>query len=524
MRSGQKAPERPQEPAPIVLTLYAWSRRLIAIFLAVAIFFMGWSFAGLRFDGRNIALETYSLWQVGLVIASFIVVGLTVFLRRLARHIEWELRYYGSLDVLTGLSNRSGLMDRLQRPQIAVLYLDLDKFKSINDSLGHDSGDEVIKAVAQRIRRIIRPEDLAARLGGDEFVIVIEDPEAESAARALGDRIRTSLAMPMKADRREVCVTASIGIAVKSAEVSTPSDLLRAADLALYRAKRQGRDRVVFFNESTESNVMFRMDLEKDLWKAMDRGELELDYLPEVNIQTGVIGGVEALVRWRHPDHGVLRPNSFLTLAEETGSVTEIGIWALETACRDWRAWRDATGRDINLGVNLSPRQLTNPELVRRVEEILLATGMDPTRLRVEISDKVLLDGGPAQAARLQDLHSLGIDIVIDDFGTGHAPLNYLRQWPVQAVKIDRSLVSNLEFDDSKMLIVQAIISLAHDLGIGITAVGIETPKQLSQLFDLGCDFGQGYYLSEPVPARSVEDLLAGRAPRGDRRPPLRAA
>ncbi len=328
--------------------------------------------------------------------------------------------------------------------------------------------------------------------------------------RQVAERIRTSLAQPMRAERREMFVTCSIGVAVKSAQLGTPAELLRAADLALYRAKRQGRDRVVFYNESSESNVLHRLDLEKDLWKAMDRDELELDYLPEVSLQSGAITGLEALVRWRHPDHGLLGPHSFMGLAEETGSGAEIAIWTLDAACRDWVNLRKLRPADValGLGVNFSSRQLAQQGLIRRVEEVLLATEMDPLSLRIEISEHVLLDGGNAQMTALQQLQALGAGVVIDNFGTGHAPLSYLRRWPVQGVKIDRTLVSNLEFDDSKLLIVQAIISLAHDLGLQVTAVGIETPQQLSQLFDLGCDYGQGYYLSEPIPSDSVEELL----------------
>ena len=513
LRSGQAVSRIPGERAPIVLNLLAWSRRLIAVFLAVAFFSLLWFISEVRFEDQTVSFDVSSLWSLVLLAASASVVGFILFLRGLARHIDLEMKYVGSLDVLTGLSNRSGLMERLDRPAIALLYLDLDHFKTINDSLGHDAGDDVIKIVAQRLKRVIRPGDMAARLGGDEFVVVVEDDDVEAVARTVADRIRASIAQPIRAERREILVTSSIGVAVKSPQVGTPGELLRAADLALYRAKRQGRDRVVFYNESSESNVLHRLDLEKDLWQAMDRDELEIDYLPEVRLQTGTLTGLEALVRWRHPEHGLLRPHSFLGLAEESGSVAEIGLWALEAGCLDWARLRRARPREgLTLGVNFSSRQLAQPGLVRRVEEIILATEMEPRSLRIEISERVFLDGGAAQLTAVQQLRSLGFAIVIDDFGTGLAPLSYLRQWPVQGVKIDRTLVSNLEFDDSKLLIVQAIISLSHDLGFEVTAVGIETPQQLSQLFDLGCDFGQGYYLSEPIPSSSVEDLLARAA------------
>ena len=254
----------------------------------------------------------------------------------------------------------------------------------------------------------------------------------------------------------------------------------------------------------------------------MDRGELEMDYLAEVSLQAGTIAGVEALVRWRHPDHGLMRPASFLNMAEETGSVNDIGLWAFETACKDWRGLRRAAGRDLTMSVNLSARQLEDANLARRIEEVLLATDTDPASVRVEVSERVLIDGGAARHVRLEQIRSQGVGVVIDDFGLGHAPLSYLRQWPVDAVKIDRSLIGNLEFDDTKLLVVQAVISLAHDQGMAVTAVGIENPGQLKQLHDLGCDYGQGYYLSKPVSAAAMADLLSGKTRR--RRPQKKAA
>jgi diguanylate cyclase (GGDEF)-like protein len=513
VRGEQDAEGVQDGPAPVVVALLAWSRRLIAVFLVVAFFSYLWFFSEVRFEGRTVSLEVTSLWSLVLLGGATGLVLLTLGLRGLARHIEDEIRYLNSLDGLTGLSNRAGLMARLDRPAIAVIYLDVDYFKTVNDTLGHDAGDEVIKVVAQRLKRSVRPGDLAARLGGDEFVVVVEDEDVERTCRLVAERIRSSIAQPLRIDRRELLVTSSIGVAVKSPHLATPNELLRAADLALYRAKRNGRDRIVYYSESAETNVLYRLDLEKDLWKAMDRGELELHYLPEVNLQTGALSGLEALVRWRHPSHGLMKPASFMGLAEETGSVAEIGIWSLEAACRDLHHLRTARPREaLSMSVNISRRQLGQQGFMRRLEEVLLATGSDPASLKVEVSEKVFLEGGPAQMTAIEQIRALGLAVVIDDYGTGHAPLSYLRRWSVDAVKIDRSLISNVDFDESKLLIVQAIISLAHELGMQVTAVGIETPQQLSQLYDLGCDFGQGYYLSEPVPAQAVEALLARRA------------
>jgi diguanylate cyclase (GGDEF)-like protein len=517
--SEQDAEGPADGPAPVVLALLAWSRRLIAVFLAVALFSFAWFFSEVRFEGRTVSFEIRSLWSLALMGGATGLVVLTLALRVLARHIADEIRYLNSIDGLTGLSNRAGLMDRLDRPTIAVIYLDIDYFKTVNDTLGHDSGDEVIRVVAQRLKRAVRPGDLAARLGGDEFVVVVEDEDAERAARLVAERIRASIAQPLRIERRELLLTSSIGVAVKSPELATPNELLRAADLALYRAKRNGRDRIVFHSQSTQTNVLYRLDLEKDLWKAMDRGELELHYLPEVNLQTGSLTGLEALVRWRHPSHGLMKPASFMGLAEETGSVAEIGVWSLEAACRDLKHLHSARqGEALSMSVNISRRQLGQQGFIRRLEEVLLATGTDPASLKIEVSEKVFLEGAASLTAAVEQVRALGLAVVIDDYGTGHAPLSHLRRWSVDAVKVDRSLVSNIEFDESKLLIVQAIISLAHDLGMQVTAVGIETPQQLSQLFDLGCDFGQGYYLSEPVSAQAVESLLTQRAMKLDRR------
>jgi diguanylate cyclase (GGDEF)-like protein len=514
----------PGETAPIVLTLFAWSRRFIAAFIGLGLLVMLWSVLGLKLESRRVSFDAYPLWQIMVVAGCFVAATVTIGLRYLARHIDDQVRYLGSIDALTGLSNRTGVMDRLERPQIAVMYLDLDKFKSINDGMGHDVGDEVLRTIAQRIRRVLRPGDMAARLGGDEFVVVLEDPDAEDVARSVAERIRESIAHPIRSERRLINVTPSIGVAVKTPQLAGGNELLRAADLALYRAKRQGRNRVVFFNEAVEANVLQRLDLEKDLWRAMDRGELEMHYLPEVNILTGSITGVEALVRWRHPDHGLLRPQSFLGVAEETGSVAELGLWAIETAGRQWgRLRRIMPSAPLTMSVNLSPRQIDQPDLIRRVEEIMLATNMDPRYLKVEITESVLLDV-TAVTSKIVDLHKLGIRVMIDDFGTGLAPLSYLRQLPVQGVKIDRSLVSNLEFDDAKLLVVQAIIALAHDLGIEVTAVGIETPGQFAQLHDLGCELGQGYYLSEPLQFEDLEALLRRKTRRRGQPGPRRAA
>ena len=485
------------DPIPLVSTLLNLSLCLIAIVIALLTTGVAWGYSG-RIAG------------VPMLTAATVTCILTLALRQLARKIEGEVRSLGAIDALTGLPNRTVLMDRLEGDNIAVLYMDLDRFKVINDSLGHDTGDEVLRIAARRIRRVIRQNDLVVRLGGDEFVVVVQDREAEKVARSAARRILAALHTPLRADRRELFVTGSIGIAVKCADLKDPTELMRAADLALYRAKRQGRDQVVVFNQSMSSNVLAQLDLESDLWRAVERGELEVYYQPEISIESGRITSFEALVRWHHPKHGLLLPDSFISLAEENGSLREIGLWVIEESCRQWRRWTELfpDNGPVGLNVNISLRQLEQPDLVDRVQEVLSATQMDPSRLKLEITESVLISDSAHLISQLHRLRQMGVKLAIDDFGTGYSSLKYLKQLPVHSVKIDQSFVRNIEDDDTNLMIVQAIVTLAHDMGLDVTAEGVETRGQLDYLHQLGCDRGQGFYLSEPQPAEAMEALL----------------
>ncbi len=492
---------------PMVRGLFTWSEWLIGLFIINAALALAWQW----FDEGKIVSDFRATWHYVLFGGSIVAAVAALGTRHLARRIERQLKQMGSIDALTGLPNRMPLMERVERENVAVLYIDLDRFKVINDSLGHDTGDEVLKIVAQRIRHIFRESDLVCRLGGDEFVVVVEDEKAESVAVAAATRVINALHSPLTAQRRELFVTASIGIAVKCEELREPNDLLRAADLALYRAKRQGRDQVVIFNQEMESNnVLAQLDLESDLWRAVERNEMEVYYQPEINIESGKIIGFEALVRWNHPKRGLLKPESFIGLAEENGALRDIGLWVIEQSCRQWRRWQEefAGNGPLSLSVNLSLRQLEAPDLVDRIQEIIWTTGMDASQLRLEITESVLLSNRTDMIAQLHRLRKMGIRLAIDDFGTGYSSLNYLKQLPVHGVKIDQSFVRNLGDDDATMLIVQAIVTLAHDLGLDVTAEGVETKDQLDRLFRLGCDRGQGYYLSEPQPTDAIERLL----------------
>ena len=506
-----KLNRRGEPHIPLVGGLMAWSQWLIFLFIALAGTALIWQNMYDRLDGRSFVSDVKSTWHYVLFGGSIVAAVAALGTRHLARHIERQVLLMGAIDALTGLPNRMALLERVQRDDVAVLYIDLDRFKVINDSLGHETGDDVLKIVAQRIRRVIRESDLVVRLGGDEFVVVIEDQDVQAVAIAAANRVLRALRAPLRAERRELFVTGSVGIAVKCPELSEANDLLRAADLALYRAKRQGRDQVVVFNQAMEANnVLAQLDLESDLWRAVERGELEVHYQPEVNIASGQITGFEALVRWRHPVRGLLQPESFIGLAEENGALREIGLWVIEEACRQWRHWQEMFQEEtpVVVSVNLSLRQLEQVDLVERVTEILNATGMDASNLKLEITESVLLTEMPSVVSQLEKLREMGIRLAIDDFGTGYSSLTYLKHLPVHSVKIDQSFVRHLDDDDASLLIVQAIVTLAHDLGLDVTAEGVETRQQLDHLERLGCDRGQGFFLSEPLPAETVEVLL----------------
>jgi diguanylate cyclase (GGDEF)-like protein len=500
---------KPEGPSVIdVRRLPALSKRLTAASLTLCCAIILWRAAAAGFQGQRLTMDIGATWYLAVSVAVIVFSSAAFAVRKLARYVDAQVRYLGSLDALTGLPNRSVLMEWLERPSIAVVYLDLDRFKLINDSLGHGAGDEVLRVVSRRLRNLMRESDLIVRLGGDEFAIVIEDEAAQDAAVAAAGRILAALRVPVRLEGHDFFLAGSIGVAVKCESLRDPHDLLRAADLALYRAKRQGRDQMVVFNSSPE--VMDQLDLEGDLMRALERGEIEVHYQPEVDIATGKITGFEALVRWRHPEHGLLKPARFISIAEENGALQEIGMWVLEQACRQWRRWQEMTPAlgPMTISVNLSPRQLQQPDLVERIERVLEETGMEPSQLQLEIGEGVAINDGGALAVKFARLRASGVRFVVDDFGMNSSALRALKALPVQSVKIDQSFISNMEEDDANLLIVQAIVTLAHDLGLDVTAEGVETRKQLDYLHDLGCDRGQGYYLAEPLPEETILMLL----------------
>lgn len=433
---------------------------------------------------------------------------------------EAQLRYLAFHDPLSSLPNRVLFMERLshalERAQrhhkrIAVLFLDLDNFKVVNDSLGHQAGDQLLRTVAQRLQGCIRPADTVARLGGDEFIILLEEIGEVRDATQVADRIQQALSAPLRLnDEHEVFTTVSIGIALNSAEQNRPDDLVRSADLAMYRAKAQGKSQHALFDPNMNARAMERLALETDLRRATERNEFMVVYQPVVDLLTGKMREVEALVRWDHPRRGRVSPGEFIPLAEETGLIIQIGQLVLEQACRQIRDWQLLYPSDepLVLSVNLSARQFQHPHLVASIAATLAETGLDPRYLKLEITETMMMQDGEHNAAVMRDLKRLGIQLAIDDFGTGYCSLGYLKCFPVDTLKIDRSFIAGLGSSAEDTAIVRAVIAFAKALNLSVTGEGIETLDQLNQLKALECTRGQGYYFGRPLSADVVVALL----------------
>jgi diguanylate cyclase (GGDEF)-like protein len=430
-------------------------------------------------------------------------------------------------DSLTSMPNRALFMDRLSHAltrterrgeQLAVLFLDLDRFKVVNDSLGHSVGDQLLVGVSQRLAACLRPEDTIARLGGDEFAILLEDVKDDRAPTSVADRLTAELQQPFKVEGREVIITVSIGIAMSTAKRMTPEDILRDADLAMYHAKGKGKARYEVFDKSMNAPAQERMDLELDLRNAVTRGEFILHYQPVVDLPSGRITEVEALVRWKHPRRGLLFPADFVGLSEETGLIVPLGRWVLHEACRQTRQWQLASpGTPLAISVNISARQLQQPGLVEEIAAVLRDTRLNPSTLRLEITETVVMHDAPATLAKLEALKALGVQLAIDDFGTGYSSLGYLKRFPVDTLKIDRSFVKGIGGNVEDSAIVRAVITVAKSLNLSVTAEGIETAEQLEQLRTLGCDHGQGYFFAKPLTSDRVPALLLSTSPWGAR-------
>ena len=421
-------------------------------------------------------------------------------------------------DALTDLPNRALFLDRLAQSirrahrrrefKFAVLFLDLDRFKLVNDSLGHAVGDELLKEVALRLRATLRPGDTVARLGGDEFAILLEDIRAVSNARTAAERIHAGLTRPITAAGHEVFTSASIGIAHSLHGYTSPDDVLRDADTAMYRAKSYGRARHELFDAELHSSVLSRLRMETDLRRALERGELRVHYQPIVNLRTNTTVGFEALARWECPKRGMVDPGTFIPIAEDTGLIVPLGEWVLRESCRRMVGWsRRHAVRDITVSVNLSSRQLVEPTLLDRIRTILRETGLPARRLVLEITESLLIENPEEAAEVLRVLRADGVQIYLDDFGTGFSSLSYLHRFRVDRLKIDRSFVQSMGTSTDSQKIVGAILNLARSLDIEVIAEGIETGTQLAQLRTMGCGYGQGYLFSRPLV--STNDAIA---------------
>ena len=477
-------------------------------------------------DGRRI----YDVRTTPLLERSGQHAGRVVVLRDVTERARMEesLRRSAFYDPLTGLANRALFHDRLERTvarsrrghsPFAVLFLDLDRFKVVNDSLGHAVGDELLVSVARRLESCVRPCDTVARLGGDEFAVLLEDVGTDGGAVQVADRMRAAVAHPLELEGHEIVPSVSIGVVMASELDAGAEHLLRYADVAMYRAKAAGRGRHEVFDPAMDETAVERLRLESDLRHAVAGGELRLYFQPIVELATGRTVGMEALLRWEHPQRGLLAPGAFLRVAEETGIVVDLGAWVMQTAVRRLAAWQRELTSDASplvASVNVSPRELADPGFVPRVEALLAGAGIVPDTLRVEVTESAIMRNAEAVIAVLARLEALGVRCFMDDFGTGYSSLRHLHRLPVNVMKVDRSYVERVPAEPEAVEVVRTITSLAHSLGLDLVAEGVETPEQEELLRALGCRYAQGMRFSPPLPEdEATAHLARAFAPQG---------
>ena len=443
------------------------------------------------------------------------------------KSVEEQLAKDALYDPLTGLPNRAFFTNLLERSvrrvrrrdeyKFALLFLDLDRFKLVNDSLGHETGDELLVGVAERLERCLRPGDVVARLAGDEFCILVDSIRGTQDAFHVAERVQEELKAPFLLSGHRIFASASIGIASSDDYTGDPENLLRDADTAMYRAKARGRARVEVFDKAMHARAMRILELESDLRTALEQRQFRLVYLPVVSLVSGKITGLEALVRWEHPERGLVPPAEFVPVAEETGVIMSLGLWVLEEACTHMAKWKERfpAYEELTISVNLSAKQLQQADLVNQVANVLEQTGIEPERLKLEVTETVLMDDPDYSTSVVQKLNDLGIQVQIDDFGTGYSSLSYLNRLHIDTLKIDRSFINSLGAPGERAVVVQAIIRLARELGINVIAEGVETSEQLDSLRTLECEHGQGFLFSQPLSAEETVRLLSKHAPGG---------
>jgi diguanylate cyclase (GGDEF)-like protein/PAS domain S-box-containing protein len=439
------------------------------------------------------------------------------------KRMEAELERLAMYDPLTGLPNRGLFLDRLnqvlarrgRRTATAVYFLDVDRFKRINDSLGHAAGDEVLREVAGRLRSVLRPEDTIARFGGDEFTILCESVGGVLEAVGIADRLQRPIRNPVRAGGAELRLSASIGVALcEPGEAIEGERLIEDADAAMYRAKERGGARTELFDSGMREQAIEALEIEQELQRALEKGELRLFYQPSVDLLTGGLAGAEALVRWQHPDRGLLPPGAFLDVAEETGLIVPMGAWVVEEACRrlaEWRRRPESTF--MRLSLNLGARELTHPDAVTTVLGAVRRTGVDPGALTIEVTESTAMADRDTGFRALRDLSGEGVHVAIDDFGTGYSSLDQLRRMPVDMVKVDRSFVGGMSTDTTDRELVAAVIGMGRALNLDVVAEGIETEEQAAALREMGCGYGQGYLFAKPLPPEELDDVLAAGTP-----------
>lgn len=441
------------------------------------------------------------------------------------RRSEALLRHNAFHDQLTGLPNRAAFMSRLageiektkqlQNYLFAVLFVDLDRFKVVNDSLGHIVGDQLLVAIARRLTTCLRPVDMVARLGGDEFAILIDNLSSIRDATDVAERIQAELKVPFHLNGHEIFSSTSVGIALSSIGYTQPQDLLRDADTAMYRAKLLGRTRYEIFDPAMHESMVSLLQLETDLRRAIARQEFQIYYQPIILLETGKITGFEALVHWQHPTRGLVPPGDFISVAEETGAIVPLGYWVIQEACRQVQAWLSQfPAKTFTISVNISSKQFSQPDLIEQISQTLRTTGLVAKHFKLEITESVIMENAESATAMLVHLRDLGIELQLDDFGTGYSSLSYLHRFPVDGLKIDRSFISQVDpkrpcKSQTLTPIVGTILTLAQNLNVDVTAEGVETSHQLAQLKGLKCKYAQGYFFARPLDQVATAALLA---------------